>query len=191
VSEKLPSLIQNRYRFFKIALLAMAGAVSAAFVHARKPFLINPCRDPAIVAHCASLGEDEDLDRPGTRQESFDLFARLMNQSEWKENLFGDISAIVFRNRKPEIIRTLLTRDDWHGRLLNGSDYPLPGILPLTSLSRLVRHGLLPKEPVADLRALREANALHFDLALKRSLNWQGKSFPARVFETRTFFETA
>ena len=142
-----------------------------------------------IVAHCASIGEDEDLDRPGTRRRSFDLFARLMERSEWKDNLFGDISAIALRSRQPEVLRTLLMREDWHGRLLNGSDYPLPGVIPLISLSRLARHGLLPEESVADLRALRLSNTLHFDLALKRSLNWQGKSFPARVFETRTFFE--
>ena len=65
-----------------------------------------------IAAHCASVGKDEDLDRPGTRQKSFDLFARLMEESEWKENLFGDISAIVLNTRKPEVIRTLLTRED-------------------------------------------------------------------------------
>jgi len=144
-----------------------------------------------VAAHCASSGDDEDLDRPRTRQKSFDLFVRLMERPEWKENLFGDISAIVLRNRKPKVLQTLLTREDWHGRLLNGSDYPLPGILPLISLPQLARHGLLPKESVADLQALRQVNSLHFDLALKRSLNWQGKSFPPQVFETRTFFETA
>ncbi|MDR2925735.1 MAG: amidohydrolase [Azoarcus sp.] len=144
-----------------------------------------------VVAHCASMGEYEDPDRPGTRQKSFDLFARLMERAEWKENLFGDISAIALRNREPEVIKTLLMREDWHGRLLNGSDYPLPGIIPLTSLSQLARHGLLQKEALPDLRMLREANALYFDLALKRSFSWQGKSFPAQVFETRTFFETA
>ncbi|MCL2021370.1 MAG: amidohydrolase [Betaproteobacteria bacterium] len=142
-----------------------------------------------VVAHCASSGNDEDLDKPGTRQTSFALFARLMERPEWQENLFGDISAIVLRNRKPEVLKTLLTREDWHGRLLNGSDYPLPGILPLISPSQLARHGLLPTEAVANLQALRQSNALHFDLALKRLLSWQGKFFPARVFETRAFFE--
>lgn len=96
----------------------------------------------------------------------------------------------MLRNRKPEVIRTLLVRDDWHGRLLNGSDYPLPGILPLVSPAALAADGLLPKEAVADLKILREHNPLYFDLALKRNLRWRGKSFPARVFETRTFFET-
>jgi hypothetical protein len=26
-----------------------------------------------------------------------------------------------------EVVATLLARRDWHARLLNGSDYPLPG----------------------------------------------------------------
>lgn len=144
-----------------------------------------------VVAHCASAGKDEDLDKPGTEQTSFALFTRLMEEPDWKEHLFGDISAIVLRNRRPEIIRTLLARDDWHGRLLNGSDYPLPGILPLISPAALASNGLLPKEAVADLDMLREHNPLYFDLALKRNLRWQGKSFPAGVFATRTFFEAA
>ncbi|MDR2881986.1 MAG: amidohydrolase family protein [Azoarcus sp.] len=180
----------------RLPLITHCGKESAAQAGVNLDPLGNPLRlrrmldagVKVVVAHCASQGEDEDLDKPGTRQESFDLFARLMDQPEWKKNLFGDISAVVLRNRKPEVIKTLLTREDWHGRLLNGSDYPLPGVLPVVSLSRFVRHGLLSKNAAANLRALRQTNALHFDLALKRSLSWRGKSFPARVFETRAFF---
>jgi len=166
---------------------------SVSLSHLGNPLRLRRALDEGVkvvVAHCASYGEDEDFDKPGTRQKSFDLFTRLMERPEWKENLFGDISATVQRNRKPEVLKTLLMREDWHGRLFNGSDYPLPGILPLISLSRLASHGLLPEESMAGLQALRQANALHFDLALKRSLTWQGKSFPARVFETRAFFGT-
>jgi mannonate dehydratase len=142
-----------------------------------------------VVAHCATAGDDEDLDQPGRKLTSFELFTRLMEQPEWKGHLFGDISAIVLRNRKPEVIRTLLERDDWHERLLNGSDYPLPGILPLVSPGALASSGLLPSAAVTDLKTLREHNPLYFDLALKRALNWKGKTFPAKVFATRAFFE--
>ncbi|WP_026687907.1 amidohydrolase family protein [Azovibrio restrictus] len=141
-----------------------------------------------VVAHCASMGQDEDLDRGG-RVESFQLFARLMDEPAWQELLAGDISAITLRNRDLEVIKTLLQRQDWHGRLLNGSDYPLPGILPLISPSALASGGLLPPEAVADLELLREHNPLYFDLALKRALSWQGQAFPARVFATRPHFE--
>lgn len=173
---------------------AEKAAQSASLEHFGNPLNLRRALDAGVkvvVAHCASYGEDEDIDKPGTRQASFDFFTRLMEQPEWKDNLFGDISAIVLRNRKPEIIRILLERNDWHGRLLNGSDYPLPGILPIISPAALASHGLLPEDAVAELETLREHNALYFDLALKRSLNWQGKTFPAGVFETRAFFEAA
>ncbi|GHT80878.1 metal-dependent hydrolase [Betaproteobacteria bacterium] len=142
-----------------------------------------------VVAHCATMGEDEDLDQPGRHRPSFELFARLMGQAEWKDHLHGDISAILLRNRRPDVIKTLLVREDWHGRLLNGSDYPLPGILPLMSPKTLATAGLLPKAAVPDLELLREHNPVYFDLALKRTLSWQGKSFSPQVFATRDFFD--
>jgi mannonate dehydratase len=142
-----------------------------------------------VVAHCATVGEDEDLDQPGRRRPSFELFARLMGQAEWKDHLYGDISAILLRNRRPDVIKTLLTHEDWHGRLLNGSDYPLPGILPLMSPQTLAKAGLLPADAVADLELLREHNPVYFDLALKRALSWRDKTFPPQVFETRDFFD--
>jgi mannonate dehydratase len=144
-----------------------------------------------VVAHCATMGEDEDFDAQNKARPSFLLFARLMDEPAWRDNLRGDISAIVLRNRKPDVIKMLLAKKEWHGRLLNGSDYPLPGIVPLISPAALAGAGLLPKEAVADLELLREYNPLYFDLALKRALNWQGNSFPAQVFATRNFFENA
>jgi mannonate dehydratase len=142
-----------------------------------------------VIAHCASSGEDADSDHDHKPRSSFDLFARLMEEPEWQETLCGDISATVLRNRRPEVLKTLLSRQDWHERLLNGSDYPLPGILPLISPAALASDGLLPKEAVADLEWLREHNPLYFDLALKRTLSWQGHDFSAAVFATRRFFE--
>src|SRR3954464_9600802 len=52
-----------------------------------------------VVAHCASMGEDRDLDRGGARVDSFELFARLMGEPRYERNLFGDISAMTQRNR--------------------------------------------------------------------------------------------
>ena len=144
-----------------------------------------------VVAHCASIGRDIDIDRGahGPRQASFALFARLMGERRAAGLLYGDISAVTQRNRPLAVIKTLLERSDWHDRLLHGSDYPLPGILPLTSPGVLARAGLLPAEAVGDLESVREHNPLLFDLALKRLLSWQGQAFPATVFETRRVFE--
>ncbi len=142
-----------------------------------------------VVAHCASLGVDADDD--GKTRSSFELFLKLMAEPRAQAGLYGDISAITQRNREPALIRTLLERRELHPRLLHGSDYPLPGVLPLTSLPALVKAGLLPKAAVADLEALRQHNPLLFDFCLKRLLSWQGQQFSAEVFATRRLFARA
>jgi len=111
-----------------------------------------------------------------------------MAEPRAKGLLHGDISAITQRNRQPAIIRTLLERGDLHERLLHGSDYPLPGVLPLTSPAALSKAGLLPAGAVNDLEILRQHNPLLFDFSLKRLLNWQGHSFSPAVFHTRRLF---
>jgi mannonate dehydratase len=142
-----------------------------------------------VVAHCASLGEGADLDRGGTTAfPNFDLFARLMDDPRYRSNLVGDISAVIQGNRM-DVIPTLLERNDWHDRLLNGSDYPLPGIVPLVSLPALVERGLLEPSAAPVLRELRDHNVLLFDFVLKRSLAWRGGGFPRAVFETRRYFD--
>jgi predicted TIM-barrel fold metal-dependent hydrolase len=141
-----------------------------------------------VVAHCASLGTGRDLDNGGTAQvPNFDLFARLMDERSYTRNLAADISAVTQGNRV-DVVATLLARREWHPRLLNGSDYPLPGILPLVSLPLLVKRGLLAPGAVAPLRELRDHNVLLFDFALKRSLALEGAGFPRSVFETRPYF---
>ncbi|MBF0296803.1 MAG: amidohydrolase [Magnetococcales bacterium] len=141
-----------------------------------------------IVAHCASLGEEEDSDHGNQRVAGFDLFTRMMDHPDHRDRLFGDISAITLRNRDPRVVRTLLERNDWHDRLLNGSDYPLPGILPLISPQRFARAGLLNPEILPVLEELQTWHPLLFDFVLKRHLAVGGRRFAAGIFETRPFF---
>lgn len=143
-----------------------------------------------VVAHCASLGDDVDLDAGpnGPRVASFTLFRRLMDEERYRGRLFGDISAMMLRNRAGAPLAYVLERSDWHPRLLNGSDYPLPGILPLISVEALVQAGFLPAETGAVLRELREHNPLLFDFVLKRNLQSKGRRFDPGVFATRAFF---
>lgn len=145
-----------------------------------------------IAAHCASLGQALDLDRPRPRSvPAFELFARLMDEPAWDALLLGDVSALFQFNRRPEVWRAVLERQDWHGRLLHGSDYPLPGVGPLYRLGGLVRAELLRPDQVAPLERLREHNPLLFDLALKRAVRWRGQALRAEVFATRRHFEAA
>ncbi|WP_018412670.1 amidohydrolase family protein [Methyloversatilis thermotolerans] len=144
-----------------------------------------------IVAHCASMGRDVDLDagRSAPLRSSFDLFARLMGERRMGR-LYGDISAITLRNRDVEIIRALLRNEDWHDRLLYGSDYPLPGILPLMSPASLARAGLLDAAAAPVLEQVREHHPLLFDFMLKRLLRDGHHRFAHSVFEAAPAFPT-
>jgi mannonate dehydratase len=144
-----------------------------------------------VVAHCASMGEDRDLDRGenGPLVDSFELFARLMGEARYQGRLFGDISAMTQLNRAGPALAQVVERADWHPRLLNGSDYPLPGVMPIFSVDYLVSLGLLEAAATPVLKEIRAHNPLLFDLVTKRSLRSGGKRLPASVFETRRFFE--
>ena len=144
-----------------------------------------------VVAHCASLGQDRDIDRGanGPVVDSFALFERLMGEPRYVGRLFGDISALTQAARAAPALARVIARDAWHTRLLNGSDYPLPGVFPLYSVDYLVELGHVEEAEAPLFKALREHNALLFDFVLKRSLRSDGKRLAARIFETRAFFD--
>jgi mannonate dehydratase len=145
-----------------------------------------------IVAHCASLGTAIDSRRPGepkTAMRNFQAFMDMMRDPDYGNLLYGDLSAVTQVNRAPEALKTLLLADNIHHRLLNGSDYPLPGILPLFSPNQLVRLGLIDRQTASVVFEVQKYNPLLFDLALKRNLEWQGRRFPRQVFETAEFFQ--
>lgn len=142
-----------------------------------------------VIAHCASSGQDADLDHRGKTVTCFELFARLMDAPAYRERLFGDISAITQRNRPLAVLRTLVEREDWHDRLLYGSDYPLPGVMPLFAPAMRARAGLLDDALVPLLNRLQGINPLLFDFVLKRHLGHDGRRLPTSVFATRPFLD--
>ncbi len=144
-----------------------------------------------VVAHCSSMGEDRDLDKGanGPYVESFGLFSRMMENPKFAKNLYGDISAMTQINRAGPALATVIERTDWHPRLLNGSDYPLPGVMPIFSVDYLASLGLLNGNASGIFREIRGHNPLLFDFVVKRHLRSNGKSLPESVFETRGFFE--
>ena len=141
-----------------------------------------------VVAHCASMGEDRDLDKgeAGPYVDSFLLFVRVFEKYE--KNCYGDISAMTQRNRAGPALARVIETAEWHPRLLNGSDYPLPGLMPIFSVDYLVSLGLLPESAAPVLKEIRLHNPLLFDFVAKRSLRSNGKALAAGVFETRRFF---
>lgn len=144
-----------------------------------------------IVAHCASLGAHADIDRgaEGPQVKAFDLFTRLMGETAYQHRLFGEISAITQANRAGPMLELLLRHAEWHPRLVNGSDYPLPGIIPLYSLRRLVEQGVLTEATAKFVSEIRRYNPLLFDFVLKRSLAKENYRFAPVVFESRRIFE--
>ena len=183
----------------QIPLLTHAGhehAVDAAQLQRLgNPLLLRRALDHGvrvIIAHCASLGESADLDRGphGPEVPNIELFARLMREARYEKHLFADISAITQMNRSDATLRRIFTERDWHPRLLNGSDYPLPGIVPLFSLRGFVRKGYLARADADVLSQIRSHNALLFDFVLKRRLTIAGVTLPPSVFQTRARFFT-
>lgn len=143
-----------------------------------------------IVAHCASLGESVDLDagKEGPLVSNFELFIRLLREERYAHLLYGEISAMAQLLRSGPELSQLIAARAWHGRLLYGSDYPLPAIMPLFSTRDLRNKGLLNDDEREFLVVLRRHNPLLFDFALKRLLRVGGQGFEADVFHTRRVF---
>lgn len=76
-------------------------------------------------------------------------------------------------------------------RLLNGFDYPLPGVVPLFSQEQHVRLGIIDPVAADTVFRLQNYNPLLFNLVLKRSLRWPGRGFGRRMFETAGFFTSS
>ena len=140
-----------------------------------------------VVAHCAGLGTNEDLDSKDRKQvDNFDLFLRLMDEKPYEGLVFGEISAMTQFNRVGKPLHTILAREDLHERLVNGSDYPLPAVNILIRTRPLVKLGFLSKSEGESLKEVYDYNPLLFDFVLKRTLKLPGtsKSLPASIFMT-------
>ncbi len=136
-----------------------------------------------VVAHCASLGQNPDLDAPGEPWvDNFDLFWRLFTDPRWDGQLFGELAAIALVNRVGRPLQTLLEHPELHHRLVNGSDYPLPAINVLLQTRAIVEKGFLTEGERAALNDIDRHDPLLFDFALKRTVSWRGQRFADAVF---------
>ncbi len=180
----------------KLPLITHAGSEHAVQGSQFDQSLGNPlhlrlpleCGVTVIVAHCATDGFDFDFEESHTQVPSYNLFARLMETKEYEGHIYADISATPQINRA-KWLPQLLQREDWHHKLLNGSDYPLPAIPILFSLRWLATNGLISEKDVWKLNQIKKTNPLLFDFLLKRSLQYKGHKFSNQVFETRRIFD--
>ena len=151
------------------------------------PLLLRRALDhgvKVIVAHCAGLGTNEDLDSKDRKLvDNFDLFLRLMDETRYEGLVFGELSAMTQFNRSGKL-RTMLAREDLHERIVNGSDYPLPAVNLLIRTRPLVKQGYINADEADSLKEIYDYNPLLFDFVLKRTLRLPGtpKRFPASVF---------
>lgn len=146
-----------------------------------------------VIAHCGSLGDNHDTDKGpnGPFVSNFKLFARLMDDSRYEGLLFGDISALIQTNRIGPILDKVITRSDWHSRLIYAYDYPIPGVVPLVSLKLFKEKQYITAEQTGILAQLRQHNPLLFDFVLKRIMRVQGQGFGTSVFQTRSLWTGA
>lgn len=139
-----------------------------------------------VVAHSASHGHSLDLDAPDhPSARAFDLFMRMMDEPRYEGQLYGEISAVLLFNRVSHAGPGLMARTDLHHRLVNGSDYPIPGINPLINLTQLWSLGLIRWEDKRGLSRLFRTNPLLGDFVLKRVLcgeDGEPTGFPPSVF---------
>ena len=137
-----------------------------------------------IMAHCASLGSNPDLDHPGRNATNVELFFRMMNDERYRGLLFADISATTQVNRTPHPLLDLIERPDLQDRLVNGSDYPLPAINCIIWTRKLTRLGMITKEERRCLNEIYQYNPLLFDFVLKRTVQnpTSGKRLSSAVF---------
>lgn len=191
-SDALCDPFYQRMKELDLVLLSHGGEEKA--VAAQKdqklgnPLLLRRALDSGvkvIVAHCAGLGYNEDLDDPQRKRiPNFDLFLRLMDDKRYHGLVFADISAMTQYNRCGRPLRTILEREDLHSRLVNGSDYPLPAVNVLIRTGTLVKLGYITTEERVCLNEIYDYNPLLFDFVLKRTMKGPGmvKRLPPAVF---------
>lgn len=183
----------------KVALITHAGEEKAVHAEAMQrlgnPLHLRRALEHGvitIVAHCAALGENPDLDAKDSGApwvDNFELFLRLMGEERWQGKLFGDVSALTTVNRVGQPLKRVLREAALQQRLINGSDYPLPAINVLMQTSVVASKGFLTARERELLNEIDQHNPLLFDFVMKRTLRLheQGREyrFADEVFVAR------
>ena len=108
----------------------------------------------------------------------------MFKEKKYEKNLFGEISGATIHTRVGEAIDTLLAHPEFHERIVNGSDYPLPAINILYRTGQFEEMGYINSKEREHLNEIYEFNPLLFDLALKRTIRHPktGQKFKNEAF---------
>lgn len=179
----------------QIPLISHAGEEKAVRAEERQrlgnPLLLRRALEhgvTVVVAHCASLGQNLDIDapEPQPKVDNFDLFLRLMSESRWEGKLFGEVSALTLMNRLGRSLEVTLSDEKLQRRLIYGSDYPVPAINALMQTRALVSQGFLTESERTLLNEIDAVNPLLCDFVLKRTIRHHGARFSDDVFMIRS-----
>lgn len=184
----------------KVPVICHAGEESALTLvdlhELNNPLRLRTALDAGVtvvVAHLGSLGHCADLDAGAGSLPCFDAFLRMFGEERHERRLLADLSALVLLNRSGRVLRETLALQEEQHRLVNGSDYPVCAVDPLTSTLVLKWQGYLDAEDQRMLESVFELNPLLFDFCLKRCLRSEQHGtalrFSPAVFETSWLFE--
>ncbi len=122
-----------------------------------------------IMAHLGNWGENRDSQ--GKITKNYKIFFRMLEEAQtngkWK--LYGDLSAVTLENGVGNL-RALFRKKHLWNRIVNGSDYPLPGVSFLNNCSKLQEIGFITEDEKEALDEIYALNPLLFDFVLKRTL---------------------
>ena len=107
----------------------------------------------------------------------------MLEEPQYKNLLFADISALTQDNRK-HTLNKVLANTAVHSQLINGSDYPLPAINIVIQTRTLESSGYITAQEREALNEIYDYNPLLFDFVLKRTVRHTetGLKFPTSVF---------
>lgn len=152
------------------------------------PLLLKNALDVGIrviVTHSAAVGDCIDFHVDDlNRVPCYKLLIRMMEETAYNGILYADISGLAGYQHDPKILKTFLARTDLHDFLVNGSDYPTPGMDVAFSTRHLVHEGFLSKEEAVLLEEIYKYNPLLFDFVLKRTVKHPqaGTRFAKEIF---------
>lgn len=160
-----------------VTLISHTGDESVLSAHGDlqkygNPLLLKNALDNGVRVIMAHSGRDGyNMDDSGARRLNFDLFMEMMAIPEYKGRLFGELSAFLIRGKRNiEYLKRILNDKTLSGRMVNGSDYPIPAVNILQNTSGIAKAGLITPEEKKAVDEIYGYNPLLFDFVLKRTL---------------------
>jgi len=197
-SPEKPALRQHLIDYYRVmkdngmVLITHTGDEKATeaeeFQHLGNPIYLRLPLDmgvKVVMAHIGSLGvckpEEHAVCSEGTPY--IDIAIKMMQEEQYKDNLFADISALTQFNRL-HALDAVIETTSIHENLINGSDYPLPAVNFVIQTRALVKSGHITEQERELINEIYDINPLLFDYVLKRIIKHSktGKKLPASIF---------